>query len=109
MHAILCTAREHQAGNRVESDGLAVSPRYKFRSEALIEWLEITPEEERKLKTIISGDERRRRDHECDEKRSKEAFFMPIFTGVRGSEIFGTSPLSEFRKSDISGASIRRT
>src|SRR5215217_132223 len=43
MHAILCTAREHQAGKRVERDGLAESPRYKFRNETLIEWLEITP------------------------------------------------------------------
>jgi hypothetical protein len=30
MHAIFCTAREHQAGKRVERDGLAVRPRYKF-------------------------------------------------------------------------------
>jgi hypothetical protein len=44
-----------------------VSPRYKFRNDTLIEWLEITPEEERKLKTTISGDERRRRNHERDE------------------------------------------
>ena len=87
MHAILCTAREPQAGKRVEWGGLAESPRYKFRSEALIEWLEITPEEERKLKTIISGDERRRRDHERDEKRSREAFFMPLFTQVPGRGI----------------------
>jgi hypothetical protein len=74
---------------RAEWDGLVVSPRYKFRNEALIEWLEITPEEERQLKTIISGDERRR-DNERDAKRSREAF-MPLFTGVRGIRILGSS------------------
>jgi hypothetical protein len=46
--------------------------------------------EERKLKTIISGDERRR-DHERDEKLSREAF-LPLFTGVRGRRILRTSP-----------------
>src|SRR5215213_10734000 len=72
MHAILRSAREHQAGKRTEWDGLAESPRYKFRNESLIEWLEIIPEEKRKLKSTISGDERRRRDHERDEKRSRD-------------------------------------
>jgi len=76
MHAIFRTAREHQAGKRVEWDGLAVSPRYKFRNETIIEWLEITPEEERRLKTVISDDERRRRDRERDEKRRREAGAM---------------------------------
>jgi hypothetical protein len=47
--------------------------------------------EERKLKTIISGHERRRRDHERDEKLSREAF-LPLFTGVRGRRILRTSP-----------------
>jgi AraC-like DNA-binding protein len=76
MHAIFRTAREHQAGKRVEWDGLAVSPRYRFRNETIIEWLEITPGEERRLKTIISDDERRRRDRERDEKRRREAGAM---------------------------------
>ena len=74
MHAILRRTRERQAGGRADWDGLAVSPRYKFGNEALIEWLEITPEEEHQLKTIISGDERPQRDHERDEKRSRDPF-----------------------------------
>jgi hypothetical protein len=65
-------------------------PRYQFRNETLIEWPEITPEEERKLKTIISGDERRRRDRERNEKRSKEAFW-PLFTRLRGIGILRSS------------------
>ena len=94
MHAILRRTRERQAGGRADWDGLAVSPRYKFGNEALIEWLEITPEEEHQLKTIISGDERPQRDHERDEKRSREAF-MPLFTGERGRWIL-RSPYSAF-------------
>ncbi len=76
MHAIFRTAREHQAGKRAEWDGVKLSPRYKFRNETIIDWLEITPEEERRLKTIISDDERRRRDRERDENRRREAGAM---------------------------------
>jgi hypothetical protein len=64
MHAIFRTAREHQAGKRVEWDGVKLSPRYKFRNRTILDWLEVTPEEERQLKTIISDEERRRRDRE---------------------------------------------
>jgi len=72
MHAIFRTAREHQEGKRVEWDGVKLSPRYKFRNQTILDWLEVTPEEERRLKTIISDEERRRRDRERDEKRRRE-------------------------------------
>ena len=62
MHAIFRTSREHQAGKRVEWEGVRLSPRYKFRNATILDWLEVTPEEERHLKTIISDEERRRRD-----------------------------------------------
>lgn len=62
MHAIFRTSREHQEGKRVEWDGVKLSPRYKFRNQTILDWLEITPEEERRFKTIISDEERRRRD-----------------------------------------------
>ena len=76
MHAIFRTARDHQTGMRVEWNGIQISPRYKFRNGTIIEWLEITPEEERELKTIISDEERRRRDRQRDEKRRREAGAM---------------------------------
>jgi hypothetical protein len=72
MHAIFRTAREHQAGKRVEWDGVKLSPLYKFKNQTIIEWLEITPEEERHLKTVISDEERRRRDRE--RKRRERRF-----------------------------------
>lgn len=51
-------------GERVEFAGAKMDPRYRFKNQTIIELLEITPEEERRLKTIISDDERRRRDRE---------------------------------------------
>jgi len=76
MHAIFRTAREHQTGKRVEWDGVKLSPRYKFRNRTILDWLEITPDEERHLKTVISDEERRRRDRERDERRRREAGAM---------------------------------
>ena len=76
MHAIFRTAREHQAGKRVEWDGVKLSPRYRFRNQTILDWLEVTSEEERHLKTIISEEERRRRDRQRDEKRRREAGAM---------------------------------
>ena len=73
LHAIFRTAREHQAGKRVEWDGLKISPRYKFRNETILDWLEVTPEEERHLKTIISDEERRRRDRERKQKERHQS------------------------------------
>ncbi len=73
MHAIFRTAHEHQAGKRVEWDGLAVSPRYKFTNRTILDWLEVTPEEERHLKTIISDEERRRRDRERKQEERRRS------------------------------------
>ena len=67
LHAIFRTAREAAAGKRVEFAGVEWDPRYRLKNRTIIEWLEITPEEEREMKTLISGDERRRRDRERKE------------------------------------------
>lgn len=64
LHAIFRTAHEAAAGKRVEWQGLKYDPRYRMRNQTVIEWLEITAEEERQMRTLISDDERRRRDRE---------------------------------------------
>ena len=52
------------AEEKVSYAGAEFDPRYRFRSETIVRWLEVTPEEQRELKTIISDEERRRRDRE---------------------------------------------
>jgi hypothetical protein len=64
LHAIFRTAHEAARGRRVEWKGMEIDPRYRLRNQTIIEALEIEPEEERQLKTIISDEERRRRDRE---------------------------------------------
>jgi hypothetical protein len=73
MHAIFKRAHMAARGTRVEWNGLDADPRYRFRNETVIEWLEINPEEERQMVTIISDDERRRRDRERKEAQRRAA------------------------------------
>ncbi len=50
------------AGEKVEYQGRQVDPRYRFSNQRIIEELEIDFAEEREMRTIISDDERHRRD-----------------------------------------------
>lgn len=60
----LSRLKDHIRGDRVSFNGYQVSPRYAFRNETLVSsaWLGINAEEERQLRTIISGTEAKRRD-----------------------------------------------
>jgi hypothetical protein len=73
MQAIFKRAHMAARGTRVEWNGLDTDPRYRFRNETVIEWLEINPEEERQMALIISDDERRRRDRERKEQERRRA------------------------------------
>jgi hypothetical protein len=61
MHAVFRTAHAASRGERVEWQGVQVDPRYRMKNATVLDWLEITPEEEREMTTLISDDERRRR------------------------------------------------
>ena len=76
LHAVFRTAHASARGEKVEWRGMKVDPRYRLKNQTIIEALEITPEEERELRTIIGDDERRRRDRARDEKRRREAGAM---------------------------------
>ena len=62
LHAVFRTAHEAAKGEKVEWAGMKVDPRYRLKNKTIIEALEISPEEEREMRTIIGDDERRRRD-----------------------------------------------
>lgn len=71
LQCVFGRVRAAVAEETVEFAGVKWDPRYRFKNETIIRWLEITPEEERRLKTIISDEERRRRDRgrKRDERR----------------------------------------
>ena len=76
LQAVFRTSREAAAGKRVEWAGVDWDPRYRLRNQTIIEWLEITPEEERHMRTIISDDERRRRDRERKDPEMTRAEYL---------------------------------
>ncbi len=68
MHSIFTRAHMAARGERVTWEGVEVDPRYRFRSETIIELLGITAEEQRALRVLISPAEKGRR---RDEKRRR--------------------------------------
>lgn len=60
-------------GEKLEFNGRQVDPRYVFRTETLLSLLDITPEEESELATIISKPEAKRRDAERARKARARA------------------------------------
>jgi hypothetical protein len=72
LHAVFRTAEEAAQGKKAQWEGLEIDPRYRLKNQTIIDMLEITPEEEREMKTIISDEERRWRDKEEKRKRRRE-------------------------------------
>jgi Homeodomain-like domain-containing protein len=62
LQTVFRTAYAAARGEKVQYAGVEVDPRYRFKNQTIIELLEITADEEREMKTIISDEERRRRD-----------------------------------------------
>lgn len=77
LDAVLKRAHAAAWGKTIEYAGVPLDPRYRFKNETILEMLQITPAEERKMKTIISRDEGRRRDRERKERERREAGSMP--------------------------------
>ncbi len=76
LQAVFRTAHQAARGERVHYAGVAVDPRYRFKNQTIIDFLEIDADQEREMRTVISDDERRRRDREEKEERRREAGAM---------------------------------
>jgi hypothetical protein len=61
------------AGEKVEWRGEEFDPRYRYTNQRIIEELEITSEEERRMRTLVSDEERRRRHREKERERKRES------------------------------------
>ncbi|RDV80404.1 helix-turn-helix domain-containing protein [Ammonifex thiophilus] len=77
FHALYKRLRMYFAGQKVEYNGMLIDPRYRFRNETIIEWLKITPEEQRQLSTIWSEEVRREKDRRQHEEARREVGMMP--------------------------------
>ncbi len=77
LHAIMKRAHMAAKGERIEWNGLKVDPRYKFKNQTVIEWLEIEDWEMEEMSVLISSDEARRRDTRAQRARRRAAGVMP--------------------------------
>jgi len=77
MHTVIDKAQAAAAGGKVQWKGHLRHPRYWLTNQSIIDRLEITPEEERHLETIISEDTRRERDRERKERARRSQGAQP--------------------------------
>jgi hypothetical protein len=81
MYSVIANARSAAAGETVQWKGQQRDTRYRLTNEKIIEWLEITPEEEQHLETVVSGERkqeiRRRRDRKRKEKQRRSEGVIP--------------------------------
>lgn len=77
LHAVLKRAHMAARGETVEWMGQKIDPRYRFTNETIIEWLQITPEEQRQLSTIWGPEVRREMDRLQHERARREAGMVP--------------------------------
>ncbi len=72
LSTLYAKAKAYRAGETVEWAGRKMPPLYTPRNQTLIDWLRITPEEEREMQTIVSEGEARRRARERDRQRKAQ-------------------------------------
>jgi len=61
MHSVIRRAMRAEAGEKIAYGSIEVDPRYRFKTQTIQDWLEITAEEERHMRTLISSTEKDRR------------------------------------------------
>lgn len=66
-------AKAHEAGEKVEFGGKQLSPLYTPKNDTLISLFQISDEEQRKLRTLISSDMAKERDRERHTARRRAA------------------------------------
>lgn len=72
----IARAQDAHAGILQNYQGMEVDPRYRFRNQTLIDWLQITSSEERQMKTIISEPEAAERHRERNRKQVTRADYL---------------------------------
>jgi hypothetical protein len=94
-------------GETLEFNGQPVDPRYRFKNQTLIDLLNITPAEERELRTIISDAEKRRRDAARADARRRAAC-VPTMADVELARAMLRASAQDLRRQGKSYPEISR-
>ncbi len=73
LSTLYCKAQAYEAGEQVEFDGRKYPPLYTPRNSTLMELFDITDEEGKRLKTIITKEEAAERDAERQRQRRRKS------------------------------------
>lgn len=73
LMTLYAKAKAHEAGEKVEFGGKQLSPLYTPKNDTIISLFQITDEEQRKLRTLISSDMAKERDRERHTARRRAA------------------------------------
>ncbi len=71
LHSVLKRAEKAQHGETIIYNGQAFDPRYHFRTETILEWLDITPEEQAHMTTLVAPEVARARHRERERERKR--------------------------------------
>ena len=107
MHTVISRAHSAAAGEKVHWQGQPRDPRYRLTNQEIIAWLEITSEEERHLKTIISEETKRDRDSERKESKRRSQGVQPRDEYIASSRERRQHTRHETRKLRREGKSLR--
>jgi hypothetical protein len=77
LQAVLERVRMVAGGQTVTWQGVEVDPRYRFRTEIIVQWLDITLAEQREMFNLIGADEKRRRNTESKREKRRAAGAQP--------------------------------
>lgn len=73
LQAVFKRVRMVARGLKVTWQGVEVDPRYRFRTEVIVQWLEIEPREQCEMYNLIGAEEKRRRNTESRRQKRRAA------------------------------------
>lgn len=100
-------ARQHQNGVKIEFGGKKYSPLYTPRNDTLINLFQITDNEQRALRTLISKDMAKERDRERDTARRRAAGAVDRETYVESTKAKSTAKQAQALALKAQGLSVR--
>jgi predicted DNA-binding protein (UPF0251 family) len=77
LQTVLERVRMVARGQKVTWEGAEVHPRYRFRTEEIVRWLEIEPHEQRQMFNLVAANEKCRRNTESRREKRRAAGARP--------------------------------
>lgn len=107
LSCILARVRMAAAGKLGDWCGHDVDPRYRFRTETIIDWLEITPDEQRHMRTLIGQDLVRERHRLAEAARKRRARETSVDRATYLAQVRADDKRGEAQRLRAEGCTLR--